>query len=73
MLGSQLDVISLVLAFIPRIFWTARSPTPTKARSNVETTEMIFARTENLLNIGNLEDRRAYGPEKQEHCVDKSR
>src|SRR5215475_4443951 len=47
-LGSQLVVMSTVLALIARILRTARSPTPLIVRSRNATTEMILARIESL-------------------------
>ena len=46
MLGSQLVVISTVLALIALIFVTARTPAPANATSRTATTVVILARIE---------------------------
>ena len=46
MLGSQLVVISTVLALIALIFMTARTPAPANATSRIATTAVILARIE---------------------------
>src|SRR3954463_3073484 len=50
-LGIQLVVISVVLAFIARIFMTARRPMPAIATSRNATTLMILARMEMVASI----------------------
>src|SRR5258708_29901238 len=53
-LGIQLVVMSVVLAFIARIFQTAIRPMPVIATSRNATTLMILARMEMVANIMGL-------------------
>jgi hypothetical protein len=49
--GSQLVVISSVLAFIDRMFRTASRPIPVMTTSRMATTMMIFARIDIFANM----------------------
>ena len=50
-LGSQLVVISTVLAFIARMFLTASSPMPAIVTSKKATTAMILERIDSFSNM----------------------